>query len=338
MDQNGYSATGLTFLITKILQNQKQTGYFYLVCFALYALTARIYLLDTRQVICYNYKNIDQGDELMGRIIKETQDLTYLTWSIIRHSSGTAGSFLKAQSELDGKKLYYKLSNYDTVNGITGHESVNEIIADRLLDMIGFEHLEYTLIHADIKLDNKIINTYVCMSENFRNRNEDKVALDAFYEMEKQIGETPLEFCIRMGWEKTIYEMLVTDHLILNRDRHGANIEVLRDKKKRTVRLAPLFDNGLSLLFSARDDAAVESYDISDEKPVQSFVGGSSTRDNLMLIPADKLPCISAFKESDKAVLFEGLDDIISNKLMDKIWAMIWERRCQYEALCDKRR
>lgn len=55
MDQNGYSATGLTFLITKILQNQKQTAYSYLVCFALYVLTARIYLLDTRQVICYNY-------------------------------------------------------------------------------------------------------------------------------------------------------------------------------------------------------------------------------------------------------------------------------------------
>ena len=79
-------------------------------------------------------------------------------------------------------------------------------------------------------------------------------------EMEKQIGETPLEFCIRMGWEKTIYEMLVTDHLILNRDRHGANIEVLRDRKKRTVRLAPLFDHGLSLLFSARPFFLQEFY------------------------------------------------------------------------------
>lgn len=82
----------------------------------------------------------------MGRIIREKQNLTYLSWSKIRHSSGTAGSFLKAQSELDGKKLYYKLSNFDTVSGITGHESVNEIIADRLLDIIGFDHLEYTML------------------------------------------------------------------------------------------------------------------------------------------------------------------------------------------------
>lgn len=274
----------------------------------------------------------------MGRIIREKQDFTYLSWSKIRHSSGTAGSFLKAQSELDGKKLYYKLSNFDTVNGITGHESVNEIIADRLLDIIGFDHLEYTLIHADIKISGKIYNTYVCMSENFRNRNEDKAALDAYYEMERQGDESPLDFCIRMGWEQTVYEMLVTDYLILNRDRHGANIEVLRDKKKKAVRLAPLFDHGLSLLFSARDDSAVESYDISEDKPVQSFVGSNSTKDNLLLIPADKMPRISMFTDSDKAILFDGLEGIISEKLMDKIWSMIWERRCFYETLRNQRR
>lgn len=274
----------------------------------------------------------------MGNIIRETQDLTYLSWSLIRHSSGTAGSFLKAQSELDGKKLYYKLSNYDTVLGINGHESVNEIIADRLLDIIGFEYLEYTLIHADIRLGEKIYNTYVCMSENFRKRNEDKVALDAFYEMERHNGETPLEFCIRMGWEKTVYEMLVTDFLILNRDRHGANIEVLRDKKKRAVRLAPLFDHGLSLLFSARTEEAVEGYDISADKEVQSFMGSHSTKENLKLIPPDKLPDISAFREEHRAVLFDGLDGVISSRLMDKIWDMIWERRCLYEALCNQKR
>ena len=31
-------------------------------------------------------------------IIKQTQDLTYLKWSHIRSSSGTAGTFLKSES------------------------------------------------------------------------------------------------------------------------------------------------------------------------------------------------------------------------------------------------
>ena len=54
-------------------------------------------------------------------VIREKQDLTYLNWTKTRESSGTAGSFLKAYSELNGIKTYYKLSNYDTINGITGH-------------------------------------------------------------------------------------------------------------------------------------------------------------------------------------------------------------------------
>lgn len=44
--------------------------------------------------------------------------------------------------------------------------------------------------------------------------------------------------------------MLAVDFLILNRDRHGANIEVLRNARARTLRIAPLFDHGLSLLYS----------------------------------------------------------------------------------------
>lgn len=54
-------------------------------------------------------------------IIKQTQDLTYLKWSHIRSSSGTAGTFLKSESIMGDKKIYYKLSNFDPVNGVIGH-------------------------------------------------------------------------------------------------------------------------------------------------------------------------------------------------------------------------
>lgn len=85
----------------------------------------------------------------MNRIIHEKQDMTHLSWSKIRNSSGTAGSFLKAYSILGGRKTYYKLSNYDKARGVIGHECVNEIIVDRLLDILGIPHLHYQLIHAD---------------------------------------------------------------------------------------------------------------------------------------------------------------------------------------------
>ena len=72
----------------------------------------------------------------MIKIISDIQDMTYLDWTRIRNSSGTAGSFLKADYEINGKKIYYKLSNYDSYKGIVGCECVNELIADRLLSVL----------------------------------------------------------------------------------------------------------------------------------------------------------------------------------------------------------
>ena len=275
---------------------------------------------------------------MQNQLILEKTDLTYLSWSIIRHSSGTAGSFLKAYSELSGKKVYYKLSNYDSVRGVIGHECVNELIVDRLLTILGVEHLRYQLIHADIRVNEKVEDVFLCASDDFKQRGEDKIALDAYYNAEHAEGETPLDFCIRMGWSRYLWEMFAVDFLILNRDRHGANIEVLRNKRKRTIRLAPLFDHGLSLLFSCRSDDAIDAFDGMEDRPIQSYLGSTSALENLKLIPADELPRFNRLQESDRAVLMEGLDNVISAKLQDAIWNMIWNRWCFYEDFCDSRR
>ena len=274
---------------------------------------------------------------MQNQIISEKQDLTYLLWSKIRHSSGTAGSFLKAYSELGGRKTYYKLSNYDSIRGVVGHECVNELIVDRLLTLLGIEHLSYQLVHADIVVNEQRIETWLCASEDFKVKGEDKIALDAFYEAEHTEGETPLDFCRRMGWEEYLWQMLAVDYLILNRDRHGANIEVLRNKKKKTLRLAPLFDHGLSLLCSCQTPEAVRSFDVTEDRPIQSFVGSRSAADNLNLIPPNRFPRINRLRESDREVLLEGLDGTISQELQEKIWTMIWKRWCFYEDFCHTR-
>ena len=272
------------------------------------------------------------------KVVREKQDLTYLNWSRIRHSSGTAGSFLKASSELGGTKIYYKLSNYDNVRGVVGHESVNELIVDRLLTLLGVEHLHYQLIYADVLVDGKIRETWVCASENFREKGEDKQAIDIAYESGRLDGESALDFCRRMGWDGYIRNMLVVDFLILNRDRHGANIEVLRNKKKKTVRLAPLFDHGLSLLCRCESEEAAGEFDVLADLPVQCFVGSRSALENLRMIPVDQMPELNLLKESDRAVLLADLDDAIPQGLQDKIWEMIWKRWCFYEDFRHSRR
>ncbi len=265
----------------------------------------------------------------------EKQDLRYLSWTKIKNSCGIAGSFLKAYSDLGGKKVYYKLSNYDSVNGITGHECINEIIVDRLLTILGIEHLSYQLIYADILIDDIPYTTWLCASNDFKRYGESKLALDDYYQVERLSHEKPLDFCIRKGWKKYIWEMLVVDYLILNRDRHGANIEVLRNSKNKTIRLAPLFDHGLSLLFSCHDIDEVNKVDVLEDKPVQCFVGSNSAFENLKLIPVKEYPKLNPIHEDDKAILFEDLD--LDKRLLDKIWEMIWKRWCIYEDICDKR-
>ena len=262
----------------------------------------------------------------MAQIVSELQDLTHLRWAQARQSSGTAGSFLKSYDDTGAKKIYYKLSDYRACDGIVGHECVNEIVVDRLLEILGIPHLRYQLIHAMVLVDGLEHETWLNASEDFKNPGESKLALDTYYELERRDGEGPLDFCLRMGWGSRVWEMLAMDYLILNRDRHGANVEVLRNPRSRTLRLAPLFDHGLSLLFRCRTDKEVTAFDVMADLPVQSFVGTSSAERNLQIIPPGAFPRFNDLYEGDRRALFDSLEQITSSAWRDAVWALIWGR------------
>ena len=272
----------------------------------------------------------------LNQIIHELQDMTLLSWAKTRNSSGIAGSFLKAYEDGVDGKTYFKLSNYDAWKGIIGHECVNEIIVDRLLSILGISHLPYQLIHAKILIDQKEYETWLCASKDFKQRVESKIALDAYYQAESLPNESPMDFCIRCGWESTVYEMLVVDYLILNRDRHGANMEVLRNQRKKTICLAPLFDHGLSLLSRCESSEAMLREDVMADKPVQCFVGSRSSWENLRLIPREQRPPLHPLAENDRAILLEGLSEALDQQWLDRIWEMIWKRWQAYEDLCNQ--
>lgn len=267
------------------------------------------------------------------KVFNDLQDLTYLKWSHIRSSSGTAGTFLKSESTLAGGKTYYKLSNFDSVYGVVGHECVNEIIVDRLLTLLGVEHLSYDLIHAMINIEGREFETYLCASQDFKKRNESKIALDDYYRTNAELGESHYDFCVRQGWQKYIDEMLAVDYLILNRDRHGANIEVLRNARAHTIRIAPLFDHGLSLIYPCMTDSAAQKINELEDKKCQNFIGTFSCYENLRLIKEPKSVFNGKLTEQDKMFLFDGLQSVLSQIFIDKIWDMIYERYLIYEKL-----
>ena len=272
---------------------------------------------------------------MSGKVIREKQDLTYLRWAHARNSSGTAGTLLKSGSNLSGEKIYYKLSSYDPERGVIGHECINEIIVDRLLTLLGVEHLDYDLIYADIEIEGRIFETFLCASQDFKKRGESKVALDDFYRGNALPGESHYDFCLRNGWMDRIDTMIAVDFIIQNRDRHGANIEVLRDSRAHTIRLAPLFDHGLSLLFPCQMEEEVRKFDVMEDRRCQNFIGSLSTRENLKYLAGKGDVFPQKITPDMKKDIFRDLEGLLSAEHMDKIWKMIYERYLVYEDLQD---
>lgn len=271
----------------------------------------------------------------MEDFINKLQDLRHLDWVNKKISIGTPGCFLKAYEEIDGTRIYYKMSNYDSYRGIFGHECVNELIVSRLLDILEIPHLSYQLVFSKLCIDEQELEGYISKSVNFRGENEKKIVFDVYYELYREKKESPLEFAKRYGWEQYVYQMFVVDYLICNRDRHGANIEVLIDETEEP-RLAPLFDHGLSLLFSCYNDMeSVRKFDILEDRVVNNFIGSKSLEYNLGLIPKGQKFFSGELKEEDKKVLVEGLEQVLPKEHLTKIWKMIWERWKRYVEVCN---
>ncbi len=268
--------------------------------------------------------------------IKELQDFRYLDWTDQKFSPGTPGCFLKAYEETNGKKYYYKLSNYDNYRGVFGHECVNELIVARLLDILKVEHLQYQLVHAMISVNGQEMETYINRSVNFRKENERKQPFDVYYEFYREKNEKPLDFAFRVGWGDYFERMIAVDYLICNRDRHGANIEILVDENDN-ARPAPLFDHGVSLLFSCYQNEEIRKFDVLEDRPVQSFIGSRSLEYNLQFLPKDRRIFEGALQEADRNRLLGDLDAVLPKEHLDKIWEMIWGRWKRYVQICNQK-
>ena len=268
----------------------------------------------------------------MNDVITKLKDLRYLDWAERANTSGTAGCFLKSKEETGAGIWYYKLSCYDSYRGIYGHECANEIVASRLMSVLGVEHLEYRLVHALVRVNGKEYTTWLNRSRSFRKKGERKQALDTFYELNREKGESPLELCSRYGWETQIKKIMLIDYLIANRDRHGANIEVLQSSVG-DLRLAPVFDSGLSFVFSCYDDEKrLEAFDPLTDVNANNFLGTRSLEDNLHRFVGGGLD-VKSLKATDKNILFEGLDGALSSCHIEKMWEILLKRWEVYEVL-----
>jgi len=252
----------------------------------------------------------------------DTWDLRDISWTHSAGSVASDGVFLKSIIEDRGVKYYLKMSAYDSYRGIFGHEAVNELIAYRLGKLLGFPVPFCTLRKALVYLDGRELETYISVAPSFKSV-ESRETLSRFYNANRlSANESPLDLCKRFSWTDDIYRMFIFDFLIINRDRHGANLEVF--KNGGALKLSPFFDNGVSFVFSYTEEADLSSFNVLGDLPVNNFIGTRSLRENLKFI--DRRLYFNELRSSDRMKLFEGLEGILPDGHLFVIWEIIWRR------------
>ena len=257
----------------------------------------------------------------MSIAFEKPWDLRDVSWSIVAGSVASDGVHMKTEYLVDGVNYYLKLSRYDSFRGIYGHESVNELIACRLGKLLGFNVPEGKLKKCIIRIDDIDHDTYVYMAQSFKETGS-RISFERFYLDNRLTNEeSPLELCKRFGWTDYIHKMFIFDYLIINRDRHGANLEIMKNGDKR---LSPYFDNGLSFVCSCTDEADLVSFDMMEDRPVNNFIGEKRLALNLTSINENLK--FNELLQSDIDGLFDGLNGVLPDAYLKIIWEIIWRR------------
>jgi hypothetical protein len=251
----------------------------------------------------------------------QTTDLRHLSWAANpKDASSIHGAFLKDSKIINNKRYHYKLSQFFENDSKFGIEAILEVVVYKFLTLLGIDCAEYRQIKGLIVLDGKEYTTYLTESPDYRKRGESKIKLQTLYEQKRHTGETKIDFCKRFGFGEAIDKIILADFLIINRDRHGGNIEVLKDKKEN-LRVAPIFDNGVCLVSGCHDTATLNAFDYKLDTQIEHYLGSASLFENLKYI--EKPVEVNAVDEVDLTQALqniEGINDEFKRKIVDALY------------------
>lgn len=132
------------------------------------------------------------------------------------------------------------------------------------------------------------------------------------------------ELLLRFNFVESFYNMLIADFLVVQRDRHGGNIEILI--KDDDYYFAPLFDNGLSFLapYPSSLTGSISSFESLKDYPVNNYIGTRSLYQNLGYL-SHPVRVNKLTKEHRKSI-FYNLKCTLPNEYLDKVWEIITYR------------
>lgn len=232
-------------------------------------------------------------------------------------------SFNLSSTSKGNQSKWFKDNLYIKADSM-GYEGIAEVLVSELLL---HTHADYNFINyflCDIRSNGRTLSG--CYSVNYLKENESFISLyrllqlkynDLGTELKKYKGKELVSFVIEEI--KQISGVDITDYLgftfkldalILNEDRHLNNINLIYDSGKGVYRLAPVFDNGLSLLSDTRDYPLLENIG-RNINHVKSKPFSTSFKKQVSYIDSDLL--VIDFDALDK-VLHDNADLFVSDE------------------------
>jgi len=142
------------------------------------------------------------------------------------------------------ERLLLKGSRYDEMQ-----EPYNEVIASKIMKILGIEHVEYGFIKNES--NNMPLSICKCMVGKNTEIITAQVVLDTELKENRNEYDRFIQICKKKGInnvKENIDNMIIIDYLIGNTDRHTANFGIIRNADTlEWIRVAKIFDNGNSL-------------------------------------------------------------------------------------------
>lgn len=154
----------------------------------------------------------------------------------------TNGMLAKSWRRIDNKIILFKAGSEGFAN--SGVEPYSEYYASQVAEVMGIAYVPYGLSRwkgkmcSTCELFNDINTSFVATGKIIKSGGIDSV----------------INYYINLGesYYQELLDMLVFDAIILNEDRHLGNFGFLVDNKtNEIIKTAPVYDNGLSLLYGA---------------------------------------------------------------------------------------
>ena len=124
--------------------------------------------------------------------------------------------------------------------------------------------------------------------------------------------------------------MIAIDAFFLNEDRHTNNIAVIRNENTKTFRMAPIFDNGLSLLSDVNDyPLGKDVYENIKSVKAKPF----DMNFDKQLDAVEKLYgcCLRfSFTKTDVYDLMDSLKDVYDYEIIRRVEKIILEQMRKY--------